>query len=149
MIHFQRKTTHLKVEGRKNWIIRIAQCWFVHFLVFRTLFHRYISPKVKPWFVQDIKMAAVFCDVHQYFSWLIFMYRKSGLMFYWWRRSAYEKRRSNDFSSKIDLRVALCECLPKFSVFYELLKSSIWMFDVTNRRYNKQIYMSSTIYLTI
>ena len=38
---------------------------------------------------------------------------------------------------------------PKIFIFYELLESSVGMFDVTNRRYNKQIYMSFTIYLTI
>ena len=92
------------MESRKNWIIRIAQCWFVRFLVFRTLFH---SPKVEPWFVQDIKMAAGFGDVHQYVGWLIFMYRKSGLTIYWGRGSVYEKRRTNDFPFKFDLRVAL------------------------------------------
>ena len=92
------------MESRKNWIIRIAQCWFVRFLVFCTLFH---SPKVKPWFVQDITMAAGFGDVHQYLGWLIFMYLKSGLTFYWGRGSVYEKRRTNDFPSKFDLQVAL------------------------------------------
>ena len=52
-------------------------------------------------------MAAGFGDVHQYVGWLIFMYRKSGLTIYWGRGSVYEKRRTNDFPFKFDLRVAL------------------------------------------
>ena len=52
-------------------------------------------------------MAAGFGDVHQYLGWLIFMYLKSGLTFYWGRGSVYEKRRTNDFPSKFDLQVAL------------------------------------------
>ena len=45
-----------------NWI---AQCWYVYLFLFRTLLHRYISSKVKPSFVEDIKIAG-FGGVRQY-----------------------------------------------------------------------------------
>ena len=63
----------LKVVSRKNRIIRITQRWFVHFFLSHSLFCRYISSKVKPLFVEDIKMAPGFGRERQYVGKLNFM----------------------------------------------------------------------------
>ena len=67
----------LKVVSGKNYskvgIIQIMHCWFVNFFLPQTLLHRYISSKVKPWFI-DIKMAIGLGGVHQYVRQSNFMY---------------------------------------------------------------------------
>ena len=55
--------------------IRITQCWFVNFFLSRAPLRRYVSSKVGPSFVEDIKIAAGFGGVRQYAGWLIFMYK--------------------------------------------------------------------------
>ena len=62
--------------------IRITQCWFVNFFLSRALLRGYVSSKVGPSFVEDIKIAAGFGGVRQYLGWLIFMYKvKSKIRF--------------------------------------------------------------------
>ena len=62
--------------------IRITQCWFVNFFLSRALLRGYVSSKVGPSFVKDIKIAAGFGGVCQYAGWLVFMYKvKSKISF--------------------------------------------------------------------
>ena len=62
--------------------IRITQCWFVNFLLSRALLRGYVSSKVGPSFVEDIKIAAGFGGVRQCVGWLIFMCKvKSKIRF--------------------------------------------------------------------
>ena len=87
------------------------QCWLAHFFLYRTLLRRYVSTKVEPSFVGDIKLAAGFGGVGQYVGRLTFMYKvKSKIRFDvllggggW----VYEKCGTDVFCSKIDLQVAL------------------------------------------
>ena len=62
--------------------IRITQCLFVNFLISRALLRRYVSSKVGPSFIEDIKIAAGFGGVRQYAG-LLILNRKSGFSFYW------------------------------------------------------------------
>ena len=90
--------------------IRITQCWFVHFFLSHNILHRYKSSKVEHSLVKDIKIAAGFNGVRQYVGWLIFMYKVTSKIMFDEKGEGgkgwvYEKRRSDVFPSKIDLRV--------------------------------------------
>ena len=64
------RNSALKMVSGKSYskvgIIRITQCLFVHFFLSRTLLRRYISSKIEPSFVEDIKMTTGFGGVRQY-----------------------------------------------------------------------------------
>ena len=106
-------------------------------------------------------MAAVFGDVHQCFSWLIFMYRKSSLMFYWWRRSAYENvavtisvpksiyewpfaNASQNFQFFTNCWKALFECLTSqtgvITNRYIFLPPYIWQYNI--RQYTRRFSLT-------
>ena len=69
----------LKMVSGKNYskvgIIPITECLFVQLFLSRTLLRRYISSKIEPSFVEDIKMTNAFGGVRQYVEWLIIMYK--------------------------------------------------------------------------